>query len=330
MAGNTPTFGAANLQWVGLAPETAYGSPIATPTYFVPADTPTWKHTFQKIADNALRGSMAAEYGQQNGIRYDEVTFKTYGYIDSVYYLVRSVLGVADVVLTGSSAPYTHKTSLLNSNNGQPQSTTVFWYDAQGKAWQMPGAQISTVKFTVKDAANVEVDVTFIGLPATAITAPTNTPTTQPAMPSWNSTITVAGSQLNQFSEIDVEIKRATEMIPTIQGSQSPLAIFAGPVSVAGNLTAVYQGSTDPLLADEIANTQPVVTLHIAAAGDAVNGLTLQMSKCAFDNADPAGTNKWMEIKSAFKGLANASDVAAGGGVSPVLATLTSSVSTAI
>ncbi len=328
MAGNTPTFAAANTQWVGLAAETTYGTPVATPTLFVPADTPVWTHPTQKLVDTALRGSMAVEHQQVNGTRYDQVTFKTNAYIDSVFFLLRAALGVADTI-TGSADPYTHKTSLLSGNNGQPQSTTVFWYDGAGKAWQMPGAQVSDLKFTIKSDGLIEVDVTFVGMPAVPIAAPTNTPTTQPPMPGWNSVITIAGNQLNQYSEVDLEIKRATEMIPNLDGQQAPMAIFAGPVSIAGTLTAVYQGSTDVNLASEMANTQPVVTVKTAPVGDAVHSLTLQLSKVAFDSADPAGTNKWMEIKSAFKGLANPTDVAAGGNLSPILATLLTPVAVA-
>lgn len=329
MTGNSPTFAAANLQWVGVAAEAVYGTPIAQPTLFLPADTPVWTHPTQKMLDQALRGSMATDFQQINGIRYDQVTFKTYLYLDSIFFLLRSTLGLPDV-MTGTNDPYTHKTSLQSGANGQPASTTVFWYDAAGKCWQMPGAQISDLKFTFKTDGLVEVEVTYVGLPAAAIAAPTNTPTQAAPSPGWNSTISIGGNQLSQYSELDLEIKRATEMIPTINGTQSPMAIFAGPVSVSGSLTAVYQGSSDVNLADEMANTQPAIVITTGPVGDATHHVILQMSKVAYDSADPAGTNKWMEIKSAFKGLANATDVAGGGNVSPILATLLSPIATAI
>src|SRR5262245_26951956 len=114
------TFAPANLQWVGVARETVYGTAIAAPTIFIPVDTPGYHATIAPLTDTNLRGSMGAEYEQIGGMRFDTVTFKTNCYIDSVYFLLRTLLGYPDQV-TGSSDPYTHNTALQNTgNNGQP------------------------------------------------------------------------------------------------------------------------------------------------------------------------------------------------------------------
>jgi hypothetical protein len=325
----TNTFAAQNLQWVGLAPETTYGTPIATPAYWVPADSPAYTTPYQLIVDNALRGFMGAEYQQVKGLRYDQLTFKTYFYLDSIYYLVRSALGLPDVV-TGSSAPYTHKTSLQSGNGGQPQSSTVFWTDGAGKTWQMPGAQISDLKITIADGAAGVAEVTWIGLPATQITPPTNTPTTMVPMASWDSIITIGGTASTRYSSIELDIKRDTKMIPTITGTQSPFAIFSGACSVSGSFTGVYQGATvDPDVLANFANTQPALTVVTNPVGDAVHSIGFQLSKVAYDDVQISG-NSWMEAKSTIKGLTNSTDVAGSGGMSPVLATLITTVSTAI
>ncbi len=325
----TPTYAAANLQWLGVAAEATYGEAEALPSLFVPVETPVWTHPTEKLVDMGLRGAMATEFGQINGTRHDQVTFKTNLYLDSLFFFLRSALGLADQV-SGLADPYTHKTSLLSGNNGQPQGTTVFWYDAAGKAWQMPGAQISGLKFTIKTGALVDVDVTYVGMPAVPIAPPTNTPTSAAPAPSWAATITLAGQELHSFSEVDIDIKRATEMIPVLNGTQNPLAIFAGPVSVSGTLNAVYQGSLDQNLVNELTNEQPPLVIECHPVGDAVHGLSLQMSQVAYDASDPAGTNKWMEIKSTIKALANTTDVASGGSYSPLLASMTSPIATAI
>ena len=324
----SPTFAPENLQWVGLAPETTYGTAVATPTYFVPADTPQMTNPMATMVDGALRGNMGAEFQQLRGLRSDQLTFKTYFYLDSVYYFFRSALGLPDV-LTGSSDPYTHKTSLQSGNNGQPQSTTVFWTDGAGKTWQTAGAQLSDLKITITSDGLATLEVTWLGLPSTQITPPANTPTTSIPMPSWNSTITLAGATQQKYSEISLEIKRDTKMIPAITGTQSPFAIFCGACTVSGSFTGIYQGTTDNDSVNNLSNNQPALTVKIAPVGDATHSITLQLSKVAYDDAQVSG-NTWMEIKSTIKGLTNSTDVAGTGGMSPMLVSLTSAVSTAI
>jgi len=323
------TFAPANLQWLGVAKEAVYGTAETAPTLWVPVDTPTWKPTIASLLDTNLRGSMGAEYEQLLGLRFDTVSFKTKFYLDSVFFFFRSLLGLPDAV-TGSSDPWTHTTALQNTgNNGQPAGTTVFWADAAGKVWRMPGAQPVSVKVTLKQDGLAEMEVTYVGLPSTAITPPTNTPTTSLPMPSWNTVITIGGTAYDKYSEISLEYKRASEMIPTITGTQSPFAIFGGPVSVAGSFTGVYQGSTDNDLAAWLANTQPALVVKTNPVGDAVHYLQQTLSKVAYDDVAVAGTNKWMEVKSTVKGLSNTTD-AIGGLFSPAKIVMLSPVSTAI
>lgn len=323
------SFAPANLQWVGVARESVYGTPIAAPTINIPSDTPTYHLTQQPLVDTNLRGSMAGEYQQIAGLQFGTVTFKTNCYLDSVYFLLRTLFGYPDQV-TGASDPYTHQTALQNTgNNGQPVSTTVFWTDATGRTQQMPGAQASSVKVTIKADGLVQLDVTYIGLPATDIAMPTNTPTTALPMPSWNTVIEIGGSPSTAYSELTIDYKRATEPIPTVNGSQAPYAIFAGPVTVSGNLTAVYQGVSDVNWVDYLANTQPVLSYTIAPVGDSDHYIEVVHSKVAYDDVQVSGTNKWMEIKSTIKALGNTTD-AIGGLFSPAHVTLLSPVSTAI
>lgn len=315
------TYAAANLQWVGFSRETTYGTPVATPSIFAAVDSPQYHHVPQLLTDTNLRGSMAAEYEQVNGLFYDTLQFKTNWYLDSIFPLFRQALGLPDVV-TGSSDPYTHKTSLQNGNNGQPDGTTLFWADAAGKVLQIPGAMQQDLKVTLKDAALANVDVTYAGLPATAITPPTLTQSASVPAPSWNTSFTYGGVAEAYYSEVDIEIKRASEMIPTLNGTQTPVAIFGGPVSVSGSCNAVYQGySSQQELQDQLTNTQRVLTVKVSPVGDSTHYVFLQMSQVVTDDIQISGTNKWMEAKWTWKALANPTDVAGGGNQSPMLVT---------
>lgn len=301
-----------NLQWVGAARETTYGVPVAAPAFWIPVDPSSvkWTPTQNPLTDNYTRGGMSGEWQQQMGMRHDTLAYKTYLYLDSVYQHFLAVFGRPDAI-TGSADPYTHKTSVENGidNAGaQPVSFTLFYTDAAGKCWQVPGCMISELKLTVKVDELVTIEPTWMGMPAVAITPPTNTPSTNKPAASWNSTITVAGAADLRRSEVALTYKRDTAEIPTINGTQSPLAIFAGVLTVSGTMTGVYQGSLDTDLVAYLNNTQPTLSIKCAPVGDAVHSLTVQHSVVAFDAASPAGSNKWMELASTIKALANPTD----------------------
>jgi len=213
-------------------------------------------------------------------------------------------------------------------NNGQPAGTTVFFNSAD-KTWQMPGSIMSELKVTIKTDELATLEVTYIGLPATAITPPTNTPTTAVPMPSWNSTVTVAGTGNTVYSEIDIDIKRETKAIPTLNGTQAPFAIYAGNVTVSGDLTNVFQGSTDVNWVDYLANTQPAITVQTGPVGDATHYVKLQMTKVGYTKSAFAATNDYVELKSSIRGIANPTD-ALDSNQSPMQVICLSPVSTAI
>jgi hypothetical protein len=324
-------FYPSNLQWVGIAKETTYGVAISAPTVWVPVDGPKYKSTITPLKDKFLRGSMAETYQQQQGMRYDELSYKTYFYLDSVYPHFLALLGTPDAV-SGSSDPYTHKTALYNgsgTNSAQPSSYTLFWADAAGKVQQIPGAIIGEAKVSLSADALASLDVTWTGLPATTITPPTNTPSALKPMPSWNSTITIGGAVSDKYSAIDLSFKRNVEVIPTITGTQAPFAVFGGPVGVTGSLTGVFQNATtDTDWTNYLANTQPVLSVEAQPPGNATHGITFQMSQVAYDITEVSGTNKWQEVKANIEAMANSTD-ALNGAFSPAQVILATSVSTA-
>jgi hypothetical protein len=307
-----PNIYPSNLQWIGAARETTYGTPVAAPTFWIPADMASikWVPIVNPLPDTAVRGLMSGEFQQVAGMRHDTLAYKTFPYLDSVYQHFLAAFGKADAV-TGSADPWTHKTSVENgagNASAQPMSFTLFYTDAAGKCWQIPGCMIVDLKLTVKVDDLVAVEPTWMGMPAVAITPPTNTPSTNKPMPSWNSAVTIAGTADVRRSQVDISYKRDTAEVPTINGTQSPLQIFSGTMTASGTFTGVYQGSTDPDLVSYLANTQPALTVKIAPVGDATHGLTLQHSVVAYDTSAPVGSNKWMEIASTIKCLANATD----------------------
>jgi hypothetical protein len=323
-------FYPSNLQWVGIAKESTYGTAIAAPTMWIPVYAPKYKSTITPLKDKFLRGSMAETYQQQAGMRHDELTYKTYFYLDTIYPHFLALLGNADTV-SGTGDPYTHKTSLYNgsgTNGAQPPSYTLFWADAAGKVQQIPGAIIGSAKVSLAADALTSLEISWTGLPASTITPPTNTPSAIKPMPSWNSTITLGGVAASKYSAVELTFKRAVEVIPTITGSQAPFAVFGGPVGVTGSLTGVFQNATiDTDWTNYLANTQPVLSVKAAPPADSTHGITFQMSQVAYDITEVSGTNKWQEVKATIEAMANATD-SLSGSFSPAQVILTTTVST--
>ena len=314
-------FYPANLQWVGAARESVYGTPITAPTFWIPAEAPKWIPEIAVFQDTALRGSMGAEFQQIQGLRSDKLTYSSYPYMDTIYQHAMAMFGNPDTV-TGAGDPYTHKTSLYNgsgSNSAQPPSYTLFYIDGAGSCWQIPGAVASNFKINLDVGQLVKFDYEWIGLPATRITVPTNTPDTNKPWPSWNSTITIGGSAVTYYSALSLDYKRNTKPLPTITGTQTPAAIYAGELAVSGDLTAVYQGNASGDLPAFLANTQPALVIKTAPASDVTHSLTLQHSVVAYDSSAPEGASEWMEIKSKVRCLTNPTDGLTG--QSPVQAT---------
>lgn len=320
----TTNYFPGNLQWLGLAKETTPGVAAATPTVFVPMNSPKYTPHVTVLTDDGLRGSMAKSYGAQQGMQYPELTYSTYPYLDSVFPHLLAALGNADVI-TGSADPYTHKTALLNAS--QPPSYTLWYNDGAGKCWQIVGAKSSSLVIGAKADALATLDAGWIGLTAAAVTPPSNTPTTNAPMPSWKSTVTIGGTAFTKYTDVKLTIKRDTAPVAVINGTQAPGAVFAGVLEVSGDLNGIYQGSTDNDLVGLLTNQQPALVLTFGPGGDAVHSLTLTCSKTVYTDAS-FDSGKYVQVTSKVTALGNTTD-ALDSNYSPMQAVLLSPVSTA-
>lgn len=325
------TFYPGNLQWLGLAKETTPGTPVTTPTMWIPVDSPKHSPKQMQLVDTALRGNMATQHQTIPGMAYEELGYKTYFFNDSIYQHLMAMLGNPDTI-TGSADPYTHKTSLYNGasgNNAQPPTYTGFLYEMDGKVARIPGMSMSSLKLSYKANEFPTLDVVWNGLVATYVTAPTNTPSTLAPMPPSTVSVTIGGVLTGANSDISLDLKRDTKPIFVLNGTNVPLGIFAGPLTVSGSLTAVFQGPTDSHLVNLLTNAQPALSIAIYRQGDATHPLTIQCSKIGYTSSDPQpSSNSWMTIQSNFGALSNTTD-ALDGKSSPIQAIFLSAQSTA-
>lgn len=392
-----------SVQFVALGKETTYGTPAAAPTIFPPLESvPKWDPKITMLKDSGLRGGMFSDVNQIQGNRYEEFSYKSLMFADSLMphfvnmlgaYVqtgttaaptttlsagtaagvttintvasipatsviqidtgvlaeiatVNSVTGAGPytltlatatrfahasaVTVTNTAQPYTQSEAILNGlgTTAQPPSYTGWLYLEGGQCVRVPGMMLSDLKLTMKPNEKPTIDASWQGLPGTFVSAPTYTPTALKPFNTNNLTISVGGVATTAASDIEIDFKRDTKMALGFTGTQSPVSIFMGSLTVTGTVQAIYQGVTDQFLTDLLANTQPSISASIYADGDSTHPFTVQLSKVALNSATVTGSmTSYVTINAPFNALANTTD-AIDGALSPAQVKLASAAST--
>lgn len=226
-----------------------------------------------------------------------------------------------------TAVAYLHQTSLLNTTGGQPPSFTG-WLNEGDKCERIPGMVMADLKFTFVVNQNSTMDVQWVGMPGSAVTSPTNTPSTLPPFPPYTGNILIGATPISNRTGCTLDLKRSTVPVPVLNGTQNPASIFAGPLDVSGTIDAVFQGTTDNDLQNLLTNAQPSLTLSASPQNDSAHGLTLHCNQIFYLTAPPAGsTTGWMTIASTFGAVMNAVDDL-DGNMSPVRAILATTTAT--
>jgi hypothetical protein len=270
-----------------------------------------------------MRGSMTEEYGVIQGNIYSEFDIAGDVFPDTIGYLYSGVMG--DVATTGSSAPYTHTISLLNSqaSNGQPVTYTLSDYYALGSAStrQYAGAQFASID--TKFSADALLTYSSKAMAYQSVTAANPTPSfsTIAPLPAWTGAVSLAGSPSALLAEGNVNITRPVTPIFTVAGSQSPYQLFAGPLAVEGSLMLILESDTQ--LNYYLQNTQPVVAIDFTSGtGASALQVKFNMTKCAFTVAKIERGKEYIELNVNYKAVANTTDAGASSGYSPLKVTL--------
>lgn len=325
-----PTVYTSAKQFVGLAKETTPGTAVA-PTFtmllekFEPADKFTW------LEDKSLRGSLAEQYGAQQGVAISEWSASGLWYGDACGYLLANILG--DLTTTGTG-PYTHAFSLLNSGTGQPGTLT--WTDWQGptpttQARAYSGACLS--ELTLKGSPE-STFVTFEAkglawLSAAAAALPTASPSAEAPVAAWRTSIGLGGpasggTLVKTVGDWSVTLTRALKPVYTAQNSQNPYVIQRGTLGVTGSMS-VAAPSDDTFLTYMLNNTQPVSQILVDNGGTttASRKLQIDIAQTSFRDVKINRGAEQVAYDAPFTAEANTTNAGASGGSSPVKVTLT-------
>jgi hypothetical protein len=309
------------LTTVGIAKETVAGTPVAA-TAFIPSGAPTPKDEVKLIVDKGLRGSMVDDYGETPTVRHSTFDFGGDVFPDVIGWLLTGVLG--DITTTGASAPFTHNISVLNTGNGQPPSYTLTDNYAVNTR-QYPGAMFSDLDIKFSGDGLLTYTAKAVAYGSMTTTAPTASYTSAPAVPAYVGTISIGGSGALSVMDGDISIKRPVTVIDTVDGSQNPYALWAGPVSVSGKLTLVMEDETQ--LTNYLTGVNPALDMTwTQGAAATLTTVQLHMSNVVYQSAEIGRGKDYVELAVSFNAKANATDVGASGGFSPIKATIKNAI----
>lgn len=311
---------ATHLSVLGVAKEVTPGTPVAA-TAWVPFKTMTPKDDVNLIQDQGQRGAPVDTYGMYAGQKGAELDLGGDVYADSIGWPLVSVL--PDLATTGATAPYTSVFSTLCSGDTQPPSQTWTIYDPLG-TWQYAGAQFSELGFKWNADGLFEWSGKATSWGYTTGTTPTPSFTSVPPVANWNITVSIGGVA-TFVQDGELTIKRTVTAIRGAAGTQNPYRIWTGDISVEGKATLVME-STAQRLAFQAATVQSFDVSYLQGAAATQNGLQLHCSQVAYTEGTPSYGKEYIELPVSFTAIANASDIGASGGYSPIKATLTNAI----
>lgn len=311
----TPT----TLSFVGLGKETTRGTAV-TADKFIPVkslDSPNDNYNY--VADTGMRGSFVTDYDEIGTQAWSEPGFSGDVFPDSIGYLLYALMG--EVATSGpASTVYTHNFTLLNTTPGQPPSYTYVDYNGFN-ARAMAGTLVQELDFKFSATGLLEYQCKLKGLKSAVVTKPTQVFTTETPKPAWQGATTLGGSSSSILQDGNISISRPVDPIISVNGSQDPYRIWAGPLSVNGHLNLIYEDDTE--MARYTGSTNTTLDIDFTSGSTTtLREVKFHASKVLYTAAKPDRGQSYVRLGVDFRCVANTTDVGASGGYGPVKVTL--------
>jgi hypothetical protein len=322
------TPGARSAFGIGL--ESTAGTQVAA-GYFPPFTKMDPVDKPELLVDEGYRGSMASQYGAVLGPAVSELEFEGPGFLDALGALLHNILGDY-AVGTAEESVYPHTFGLLNSGTGQPPTHTFI--DSQQLtttvgARAYPNTCLSELTLSGNAEGLFEVSGKATANPSAAASAAmTNTPTSEKIIPAWRSTVSIGGSAAANISEWSVSLERELMVAHTADGTQGPYVIGRGALKVSAKLTFVALDES-PLTTGLLTNAQPALVITVDSGGTttAVRKLTMTMTDAAYSEVTQK-RETLLGYDVSVQAMANSTDAASSGGLSPIKCVLNNAIST--
>lgn len=257
--------------------------------------------------------------------------------------------------------PYTHRFAALNSQLGyggafgaQPPTHTftdvtnivsTFTNATYGTvptntygARYYPFACLKSIDFSGNAEQLIGIKMagdSFLSQPWPSGSQPTLATSGARPVPAWNSTVQTIGpsGQIvnTDVGEFSVSFKRVTQVYWTVQGTQTPLVIARGPLTMDG--TIQYDPTINEFPLDYmLLNAQAPMSITASNTGIPNSGtpftLTFTASQVANIKSKPMRNKALFGYSNSFEGVANSTDTGGSGGLGPGTITLINSTPT--
>lgn len=307
---------ATNLSFLGVAKEVTKGTGVAA-TGFIPMKTLEPLDQVQYLEDTGFRGAMVDVYNEIVGPAWSEFSGTGDVFPDTISWWLANIFG--DLVESGASAPFTHNHAVKNSTDGQPGalSLTDFWGLTGGTpARRYPGMQVAELGFKFQGDGMFEYAVKCVGFQSALVAKPTQSFSTIVPQPGWLGAVTIGGSGKTFVEQGEINIKRNATPIHTVDGTQSPYAVWVGEMMVDGKMTIVVEDETE-LLRYLNSTTAALVFNWTSGAAATLVQVQCTMSKVQYTQVAIKRGKDFVEAEIEFKAIGNTTDVGASGGYGP-------------
>ena len=317
--------------FLGIAKEATKGTAVAA-TNYIPVRTLNPKDVVRYLDDLSNRGNMVKLYNEVQGVVASEIELGGDVFSDTIGWPLFGILGADDFVL-GTGAPNTHTMAVKNTTDGQATSHTLsdsYIPNVSANTRQFAGCQVQDIQFKFNADGLLEYTAHYQGFKSATATNPTSSFTGLVPMAAWHGTTTIGGTSNLNLQEGEINLKRTVTPIFNVAGSQSPKAVWQGPLEVDGRALFILEDDTE--LTRYLTNTQPSFVVDFTqGSGATAEEVKFQMTKCAYTVASVTRGKDYMELDVNFKAVANSTDGnTAGTGLSPIKCLLGNAVATGI
>jgi hypothetical protein len=330
----------------GTSTATVSASPVnshavGTYCYFQAAATPSpafvsvtkidAQDNIAMLGDKGFRGSMASEYGVQQGMRIGKLSFDADFFPDAAGYFLNSLFGNYSGAVSSGSNPATYNFSQANSSPsntpGQPAPLLVYVYQPQSTTTRVfARAVVSDFTLKVDPGALMGYTCTLMSFASGIVTSPATVPptfSTFTPVASRVATVSMGGNATAKVLSAEYAWKRdSAGEINTLQGLQDPLSIFVGTLDLSIKIKLVPNDDTETNYF--LNGTQNGITLTATqGTSTAGNGVVVQCTSVNYNDANITRDKAYVEVDLDIDALANTTDRVGSTGYSPSKVTLT-------
>jgi hypothetical protein len=293
------------LSFIQLVKEVTQGtaaSSSASSVYplYIPVQDAQGEELPHYITDDSLVNNASLVRGVFQGERDSTFTYNGFLYPEAIGAHLNAA-GFFDVYGSGSS--HTFKAS---SSWAQPPSYTIGDYDVVAFR-QWAGQVLDQYDITIDAKGGIKHTAKWLGWTSASTSAPAASwPTNNPFL-GWQVAVTVGGVATARIVSAGITIKRNTEVIHTLNNTQNPANVFAGPIEVNYKLQATVDNYTE--WNQLINNTQPGIKFTASSNQGAGSTFTASSNTAAWTKATISRKGKYLILDAELTAIANATDV---------------------